>query len=81
MKNLVNTEIFGDRRSIIIVSLSVFIVYFNSLFNPFVWDDIYLIVRNPQKALNIKQNCKPAIENLKKIQKQNKDDKKNYIKK
>jgi len=47
VKNLVNTEIFGDRRSIIIVSFSVFFVYFNSLFTPFIWDDIYLIVKNP----------------------------------
>ena len=45
------------------------------------WDDIYLIVKNLQKVLKINPNFKPAIENLKKYEQQNKDDKKNYIKK
>ncbi len=36
-----------NRKNILIIFLAVFIVYFNSLFNPFMWDDIYLIVKNP----------------------------------
>ena len=44
-KNL--KKFFGNYRTYLLLGFIVFLVYFNSLFNPFIWDDIHLVVQNP----------------------------------
>src|SRR5438309_11124811 len=42
------------KKATIIITIVGFVVFFNMLFNGFVWDDIYYIVSNPQiHTLNI----------------------------